>query len=259
MAMTTAEAVVIGGGVNGASVAYDSVTGRWYHDVTVPAGASTFQVIALDASSQEIARTSVDVLRDGALSTIGGSVATTTWTEAGGPYHVTGSVTVPAGATLTVEPGVAVYADPGVSFVVRGALNVNGTAEKPVTVEGSTCGSAWGGIVFLDASARGTLRHLQLAGASSPTSGITSYPAAISLDAGPQVRFENGSLSGLDGAAIHAAGGSKLTVADSIIEDALEGILCDASYADLERVSVRNVSGLNIWLSGESVPQSITR
>ena len=71
----------------------------------------------------------------------------TTWTTTGSPYLVYGPLTIPEGVTLTIEPGVVV--DVPYSFLtnyegifnVRGSLDVNGTAQAPVELDGG--GQDW--------------------------------------------------------------------------------------------------------------------
>lgn len=79
-----------------------------------------------------------------AATDVSGTVATQTWTLAGSPYVLTGDVTVPVGATLTIEAGVVVRPSPTdglaagasptlVELIVNGALVVSGTPESPVS------------------------------------------------------------------------------------------------------------------------------
>ena len=82
----------------------------------------------------------------------------TTWTMAGSPYTLTGDVTVPAWATLTIEPGVQVIASSmdalvsgadttKVELIVQGNLQVLGTDTSPVTFKAATAGtSRWRGV-----------------------------------------------------------------------------------------------------------------
>jgi hypothetical protein len=56
-----------------------------------------------------------------------------TWTLANSPYVVTGSVNVPAGQTLTIEPGVEVKFNDNQGIGVYGALNADGTSSQKIT------------------------------------------------------------------------------------------------------------------------------
>lgn len=55
-------------------------------------------------------------------------------TEWAGPNVLTCMVSVPAGVTLTIEPGAVVAAQPGFGFEVAGQLLVNATVYDPVTL-----------------------------------------------------------------------------------------------------------------------------
>ncbi|HEX8434529.1 right-handed parallel beta-helix repeat-containing protein, partial [Archangium sp.] len=82
----------------------------------------------------------------------------TTWTPAGNPHTLTGDVVVPAGVTLTIQPGVVVIAAATdgasggtdkyrVELIVRGTLRVLGTGSKPVTFRAASAGDGnWQGV-----------------------------------------------------------------------------------------------------------------
>ena len=78
---------------------------------------------------------SCSVAVQAATTKTGGALAADeVWTAAAGPYSVTGSIIVPDGCTLTVEPGVTVYLDSGVSIIVAdgGRLLAEGTETQGI-------------------------------------------------------------------------------------------------------------------------------
>lgn len=94
-----------------------------------------------------------------------------TWSAAGGPYRVTANATVPAGSTLTILPGTAVYFDPNVRLTIRGRVVAQGTpggritfSHVPGTVAAGDCDPIkngtqtgppkWGGVRVHDSMAQ---------------------------------------------------------------------------------------------------------
>jgi len=71
-----------------------------------------------------------------AVSEVSGEVCNTTWTLANSPYTLVGNVTVPAGCTLTIEPGVVVNGDENI--IVFGNLLCNGSTGNDVIMDGPT-------------------------------------------------------------------------------------------------------------------------
>jgi len=79
----------------------------------------------------------------------GGIFSNTTWTLAGSPYIINGNVTIFAGKTLTINPGVIVQFDPGITFDVRGNIAALGTSTDSVTFTTSATNpfsGAWNGL-----------------------------------------------------------------------------------------------------------------
>jgi hypothetical protein len=77
----------------------------------------------------------VDAWRDtGQVQLVDSDLATgtTTWTANAGPYQVRGKVTVPADATLVIQPGTAVHFEAGAELVVEGTLVARGTAQQRI-------------------------------------------------------------------------------------------------------------------------------
>ncbi|RYG22875.1 hypothetical protein EON82_15795, partial [bacterium] len=61
----------------------------------------------------------------------------TVWRVAEGPRMITGTYTVPAGSSLTIEAGVTVRISSNSRLLVNGTLNANGTATAPVKIVGA--------------------------------------------------------------------------------------------------------------------------
>jgi hypothetical protein len=68
---------------------------------------------------------------------IGPIISDTVWTKANSPYSLTDQVTVYAGATLTIQPGVIVNLN-GHSLDVQGQLIANGTSTQKISFYGGT-------------------------------------------------------------------------------------------------------------------------
>ena len=76
-----------------------------------------------------------------------GTITTTTWTKANSPYCVTDTITIPAGETLTIEPGVDVLFDVSVPLIVDGSIHANGTESDSIRfVRGEA--QTWGGLAI---------------------------------------------------------------------------------------------------------------
>jgi MYXO-CTERM domain-containing protein len=169
--------------------------------------------------------------------TVQGSLVTdTTWTVAGGPYTLTGDVTVPAGVTLTVEPGVQVIAaatdglgsgtdTTKVELIARGTLRVLGTASSPVTFKGSSTGPGkWYGIRVV-------------AGTTSVVSGALISDASTGLEvtgSGTSATLSSSTLTAnTNGASVSASG--TLAVDHTVVQsNSNAGIQANAGTANLQ-------------------------
>jgi cysteine-rich repeat protein len=87
----------------------------------------------------------------------GGEVGGQTWTAAGSPYQLGGSVTVSAGSTLTIEPGATVTGVPDAGILVDGSLRASGTEAAPIRFEFDALGI--GGIELRNGASVSVIEH----------------------------------------------------------------------------------------------------
>ena len=83
------------------------------------------------------------------ISVTGSVTSNTTWAVADSPITVTGHVTVDAGVTLTVEPGVTVEFDTGKVLDINGTLIAQGTSSDKVTFTSSAASPTAGDWQFI--------------------------------------------------------------------------------------------------------------
>jgi uncharacterized repeat protein (TIGR02543 family) len=102
----------------------------------------------------------------------------TTLSVTSSPYALSGDLIVPPGMTLTIQPGVTINVPANVNIRVQGVLNIAGTAEQPVTIQGRG-GARWGAVSFEDPTGPSSLAHLIVRGATKG-SEPTVYTSAIS-------------------------------------------------------------------------------
>lgn len=197
----------------------------------------------------------------GAATDVSGTIPTSQWTEAGSPYRATGDLTVPEGAVLTVGPGVTVAFGEGISLAVQGALVVAGTQEKPVAFLPAVQGKAWDGVLIRGANASGTIAHLELSGSAPAKVGGTTYPGAFSIRSGAKVELRNCWFHDFENPVIDSTGGSELVVMDSTVENCREAVHSADSYALLDRIHIRGVTGYSdcIDFDNDSTPRSVIR
>jgi len=69
------------------------------------------------------------------------------WTKEKSPYEIKASLTIPAGVTVTVNPGVDIRLDVGVGITVKGYWNAAGTKEELIRFLPNTK-ERWGAISF---------------------------------------------------------------------------------------------------------------
>ncbi|MHB1034559.1 MAG: lamin tail domain-containing protein [Pirellulales bacterium] len=170
--------------------------------------------------------------------------ASTQWS---GVIHVTGDVTVPAGSTLTIQPGTTVLlhgvatGDTGADIDVLGSLQVLGTADAPVHFTSDDPAMAWGEIHHANAQPSLYQYAVLTKGGRSPVGGHTNT--------GPEIRavnstitFEHSSLSDNVGKVMQATG-SNLVFRDSNFGRSRMGPEIEGTAILFEDSSILEMSG----------------
>jgi hypothetical protein len=121
---------------------------------------------------------------------------------ASGPWRVTGTVTIPASTTLTIEPGTTLFFNPNARFTVNGRLLAEGTPYQSITltrVPGSTTG--WAGLQFLNAPQESRLVYVNMEYGDAGAAAIRADHAELHLDhvvwanhIKPYLVFDNSSI-----------------------------------------------------------------
>lgn len=71
-----------------------------------------------------------------------------TWTQAGSPYYINGDITVPASATLIIQPGKKVIFNNTYGITVNGVIKCEGTVTDSIFFSSATTTINWKGIII---------------------------------------------------------------------------------------------------------------
>jgi hypothetical protein len=103
------------------------------------------------------------LLVNAAPAELSGTLAEDTTLSIGGsPYRLTGDLVVPAGVTLTVDPGVEIRGVEGADLTVGGALTASGTATERIRFTRDGAAGHWHGITIEAGTPGCTLRHVEI-------------------------------------------------------------------------------------------------
>lgn len=147
---------------------------------------------------------------------------------------------VPAGSTLTVEPGVKLLTDPGAwgsgnAILVEGTLIAQGSETAPIVMDATDPAYGWGGLIVQGAGIA-TLEHAEILHGGHPN-GSNPYSNVAALSGG-QVTISHSRIadnvlgsSNYSSGVIHLANGS-VSLMDSIISNTMaSGVKFYSVYA----------------------------
>ena len=104
-----------------------------------------------------------------------GIISSTNWGE-NARIRISGKLTIPAGATLTIGSGSVIVVDPGVGIAVEGHIVVNGTTQRPVVFTCQNRNVPWGGLVFEKSTSRGDFTGTIFTGSGADPSWFSHNP-----------------------------------------------------------------------------------
>ena len=102
------------------------------------------------------------------------------------PHIVNTDLVVPAGVTLTIEPGVELYFAPDASLIVYGRLSAAGTPTQTLLFTRRDAGTYWGAIAIIDSRVDNRITHAVIEytceGLPQPRShGVSAYNSQVTL------------------------------------------------------------------------------
>jgi hypothetical protein len=171
---------------------------------------------------------------DAAALTLTGSFSTdlTLPYRPGCKYKATADITVRAGATLTLEPGVVIEFGSGLGMTVNGALSAVGTAELPIRFSGAQgTPGYWDGISFGDSdNLANVLDHVIVENAGKRTTGYSGNLAGSVAVESSRVQIKNSIIRNGSGVGLTLYGPTlDAFVGNTITQNALGAVSLYAS------------------------------
>ncbi|HEV8293514.1 MAG TPA: hypothetical protein VGP94_16375, partial [Tepidisphaeraceae bacterium] len=224
-------------------------------------GTGTFTLIA-SLADKKISKTIS--LAPAAMTNVSGTLAgNTTWS---GVIHVTGDVTIPVGATLTIQPGTQVLIDGtaaaggGFDIEVLGRIQSLGTAAQPVVFTAFNNALPWGELRHSNAQASLYQYTIINRSGNSPGIGHTGTGPTIRL-ANSAVTFDHSIISDTIGKIGYTTSGSSLTMLDSQMARGRMGFEIIGTALLLDRTWITEMNGPDdadgIYLQGQQAGQTI--
>ncbi len=180
--------------VNGTATSWSAQQGTWQSDglsrveeeLLLP-GINRVVVESFDApdgAGNKLEEISIDLwYDDGDVSEISGTPASDTVLQAAvGPWHVTATLTVPAGVTLEIEPGATLFFHPGTGLVVYGRLIAEGSPYRQIRLTRVPGLSNWAGMQFLDTQQESRLAYVVMEHCDAGSCAIRADHARVAMD-----------------------------------------------------------------------------
>lgn len=114
--------------------------------------------------TDEIARTHIEIVYDDQASAVisGTLTENTVLDAASSPWHVTGTITIPEGITLTIEPGTVLFFYSSAGITVHGQILADGSEQDHIAMIPKPGNSRWQGLRFEDTLAENVLSYVDM-------------------------------------------------------------------------------------------------
>lgn len=190
---TTSSTATLSGTFNAATARSIKVDGQLVPDANWNQKVGTWSIsgislnpginnIAVEAFSQRwgtgdsVYKGSIDVwYDDGSVANVTSLTGNVVLDAASGPWYIASSMTVPAGSTLTIQPGTTVYFGSGARLTVNGRLVAEGTEFNRISLIGGnppSTSTSWGGIRFSSSNQDNRLVCVDMRSSSSAAESI---------------------------------------------------------------------------------------
>ena len=187
----------------------------------------------------------------------------TTWTVANSPYVVDGDVTVAAGATLTIDPGVIVKLSGQFRTLrVNGTLTAIGTESSPITFTSYQDDSAGGdtnGDGAATSGAPGQWYHIEFKSSTSRLEYATvryggygsaqNYAPIYVYGTGYGVTLDHATITNNQKSAVMVGSRATVTITNSTLSDNQYGLYVDLGTATIDHTTIANNSSRGIWFN----------
>jgi len=149
--------------VNGDDADYDLAQGTWSKTQSLAPGVNQLFIAALDSSGAIVASTNRLIVSEAASTPVGGMLSgDTVWNSALGTIHVTNTLVVPMGNTLTVEPGTVVLLSAGMSIVgSNSTIKATGEPGNVIYFLPADGATIWGGLTVNGTGGSLLLQHVE--------------------------------------------------------------------------------------------------
>jgi RHS repeat-associated protein len=180
----------------------------------------------------------------------------TTWTKgAGDPFTLTvrSNVTVAAGTTLTISPGVTIRFWQYRGIWVPGTLAAVGTSAEPITFTGTTETPGWWRYLCVQDAGAATLDFCRIANA-----GYNDYAGLLKTGAGA-LSVTNSTLTRTPGDGLRlAAGSSSFTSAGNLFSDCNYGVRLGVGASFVDNTSDFSGNNVNVYVDGGTIGDQTT-